>query len=198
MLNNTSIRPPKTEMRVWCMEILELQEEFPLTLVERSHDRPHVGEIIHDMLIDLGIGKRFDTDNPYQFEKGFVWERLLSMALPIRVERPGEIMLDGVILSPDGVAFNEWIQESVVEEYKCTARSSKSNPADNVGWMMQIKAYCKGVGVTNAVMRILHLNGDWKENRAPMPKTYLFRFGQDELDENWNAIVAYAKDRGLV
>ena len=180
------------------MEIIELQESFPLTLVERSANKPHVGEIIHDMLIDLGIGKRNDEPNPYQFEKGFVWERLLSMAMPNAAVRPGELEMDGIILSPDGIGFCEWIQESVVEEYKCTARSSNGNPADNAGWMMQVKAYCMGVGVTSAVMRILYLNGDYKRERNPIPRTYLITFQQQELEENWVAIVAYARDRGLI
>lgn len=180
------------------MEILELSEKFPLTLVERSVDKPHVGEIIHDMLIDLGISKRGDEPNPYQFEKGFVWERLLSMALPNLGVRPGELEVDGIILSPDGIGYCDWVQESVVEEYKCTARSSSGNPADNVGWMMQLKAYCRGVGVLNAVMRILYLNGDYKRDRNPTPRTYLITFTQEEIDTNWNSIVAYAKDRGLI
>lgn len=180
------------------MEIVELSEPFPLTLVERSTDKPHVGEIIHDMLIDLGIQKRGADADPYQFEKGFMWERLLSMALPNIAMRPGEIELDGIILSPDGIGFSEWTQETVVEEYKCTAKSSNNNPADNVGWMMQIKAYCKGMGVSRAVMRILYLNGDYSRERSPIPKTFLLTFDQDELDANWSAIVAYAKDRNLI
>lgn len=180
------------------MEIVELQESFPLTLVERSTNKPHVSEIIHDMLIDLGIEKRGAAPNPYQFEKGYVWERLLSIALPNRAVRPGELELDGIVLSPDGIGFCDWIQESVVEEYKCTARSSKGNPTNNVGWMMQLKAYCKGVGVLSAVMRILYLNGDYGRERAPIPGTYLITFTQEELDKNWNAIVNYARSRGLI
>ncbi len=197
MLNNTSTHPTRNR-KVIQVEIVELNEEFPLTLVERSTDRPHVGEIIHDMLIDLGIGKRFNTDNPYQFEKGFMWERLLSMALPIRVERPGEIVLDGIILTPDGVGFNNQIQESVVEEYKCTARSSNGNPADNVGWMMQVKAYCWALGLRHAIMRALYLAGNYGNERSPIPKTYLITFTGEELELNWRAIVMYAKSRGLV
>jgi len=180
------------------MEIIELSEPFPLTVTERSTDKPHVGEIIHRMLIDLGVEKRFDEPNPYQFEKGFVWERLLSMALPNVAERPGEIEQDGIICSPDGIGYSDWVQDTVVEEYKCTARSSSHNPGNNVGWMMQIKAYCKAVGVTNVVMRILHLNGDYKTDRNPTPKTYLIQFTQGEIDTNWNAILNYARDRGLV
>ena len=180
------------------MEIIELNEPFPLTLVERSHDKPHVADIIHGMLIDLGIQKRGGGSNPYQFEKGYMWERLLSMALPNAAVRPGEIELDGIILSPDGIGWSEWIQEDVVEEYKCTARSSNGNPANNTGWMMQVKAYCKGIGTLSAVMRILYLNGDYGRDRNPTPKTFLIMFTQEEIDESWNAIVAYARDRGLI
>jgi len=180
------------------MEIVELSEEFPLTLVERSTDRPHVSEIIHDMLIDMGIEKRGSGSNPYQFEKGFMWERLLSLALPDLGVRPGELEVDGIVLSPDGIGYCEQTQESVVEEYKCTARSSNGNPANNTRWMMQLKAYCRAVGVEKAIMRILYLNGDYKRERDPVPKVYLVTFTQDELDENWNAIVAYARDRGVI
>ena len=180
------------------MEIIELNELFPLTIVERSTDKPHVSNIIYRMLVDLGIRKRSSEPNPYEFEKGYVWERLLSLALPNVAERPGEIEQDGIICSPDGIGYSDWIQDTVVEEYKCTKTSSRNNPADNVGWMMQVKAYCKAICVTNAVMRILYLDGDYRENRKVTLKTFLLKFTQDDIDANWNAILNYARERGLV
>jgi hypothetical protein len=106
--------------------------------------------------------------------------------------------MDGIILTPDGIGFNDWVGEPVVEEYKCTARSCNNDPAENTGWMMQVKAYCRVMGFRHAVMRVLYLNGDYRSNRDPTPKTYLLTFTDTELDENWAAIVAYAKDRGLI
>lgn len=177
------------------MNCIKLDEDFPFALVERSTDKPHVGEIIHDMLIDLGVYKRSSGADPYQFEKGFMWERMLSLALPGCAVRPGEIELDGIVMSPDGIGYDESIRESVVEEYKCTAkRADNCDPSDNIGWMMQTKAYCKGMGLTSVVFRILSIGRPWE----PIPLTYLITFTQDELDQNWNAIVAYAKHRGLV
>jgi hypothetical protein len=177
------------------MDVVELDEPFPFALVERSTSKPHVGEIIHDMLIDLGVQKRGSDADPYQFEKGFMWERLLSMALPGTAVRIGEIELDGIVMSPDGIGYRDDLGESVVEEYKCTAkREDNCDPSDNVGWMMQTKAYCKGMGLTSVIFRILSINKPW----CPVPKVYLVTFSQGELDANWSAIVAYAKDRGLI
>jgi len=191
------------------MNCIELNDPFPLTKGEyRSDDLPHVGEIIHMMLVDLGVVRPSGgPPNCYQLEKGLVWERLLSLALPECADRPGELVVDGIIISPDGLKYWEVVEgvdgsvleldTLVVEEYKCTARSSKLFPADELRWMMQTKAYCRGVGAHHCIFRILHLNGDYRD-RNPAPKTWLVEFTQAELDENWSAILAYARGRGLI
>jgi len=180
------------------MNLVELEADFPLTGSDgRSTDKPHVGEIIHRMLVDLGVERRSDAPDPYQFEKGFIWERVLSQAA-VAAERPGEMELDGILLSPDGVGYDAALGEAVVEEYKCTARSSTLEPTDVVAWMMQTKAYCKAVGTRFCVFRILHLNGDYRSVRTPTPRTWRVEFTQAEVDANWDAIVRYARERGLL
>jgi hypothetical protein len=133
-----------------------------------------------------GLRGEVDDASRMQFEKGWLWEEALSLAFglksPVRV---GEVELDGIVGSPDGIRHDgdEW----VVEEYKCTAASSSKSPADMWRWMMQVKGYCKMVGAAKCVFRVLHLEF------VPVYKVWELVFTQRELDENWEAIVNQAR-----
>lgn len=117
-----------------------------------------------------------------QFEKGWLWETVLSMGFGEKAaKRPEPVCLDGIWGSPDGVTGN------AVEEYKCTAMNSNKSPADMWRWVAQVKGYCKMVGVTKAVFRILHLEF------VPVYKVWETVFTQAEIDENWRAVLNQAK-----
>jgi len=85
----------------------------PLSGLRRSTDLPHISDLIHDFLYDLSGGKdtypdMTDEERRMIFERGFVWEDLLSHAYAGRVGvRPPEIVVDGVAMSPDGVRGEE-------------------------------------------------------------------------------------------
>ncbi len=126
------------------------------------------------------------------FEKGYLWEAALSQAFAEKAAyRPGEITLDGVIVSPDGVSYGDggWL---VVEEYKCTACSSAHPITDNWKWMMQVKGYCKAVRAFKCIFRILY-HVDILRHPETAYGVFLLTFTQGELDENWEAVVNHAK-----
>uniref|UniRef100_A0A6M3IJM5 YqaJ viral recombinase domain-containing protein n=1 Tax=viral metagenome TaxID=1070528 RepID=A0A6M3IJM5_9ZZZZ len=181
-----------------------IPEPFPWTVGPVRTPGLHLSEIIQGIVTDLTGQKRGDTDDPrLQFEKGFLWENLLSLAFAEQAAvRPGEVELDGIICSPDGVDFEPG-GEMVLEEYKCTMMScSKNPPADVLKWMIQVKGYCYVLGTTRAKMRILYLAGSWN---PPVPeyRVYEFEFTPDELRENWVMVKNYAdkirkRERGNV
>lgn len=197
------------------MKITELHENFLADSgVDRS-DGAHVSEVINDLVETLEKTHRDDPPPNQlqgQFEKGFIWERVLSRGFGERAAiRPGEIHCDGLAGSPDGINFvtltNNGIEYGgptmVLEEYKCTTYSSRRSPDENLRWMMQVKAYCymwtasSGELLNHCIFRVLHLMGDYK-NRNPMPKTWLLTFGRLELEENWRVIINHAKERGIL
>lgn len=131
-----------------------------------------------------------DEETRLQWEKGYLWEVALSRAFGEKAAiRIGEVELDGVIGSPDGVDYDE-DGEMAVEEYKATAFSSSKTPADVWKWMMQAKGYCKMLGCVKCVFRVLYVRniGQGKAYRV-----FEFTFTQAELDENWLAIVGQAR-----
>ena len=174
------------------MRVRELKEEFPWTTEQtekRSTGKPHVTGLIR--MIETGIqetsGKEISNETRMQFEKGWLWEVALSRAFGEKcAHRIGEVELDGIVGSPDGIDADGG-GNCMVKEYKCTAYSPDKPITDHWRWMMQAKAYCKMVGATKCVFRVLHLSF------VPVYKVWELVFSQRELDENWEALVNQAK-----
>ena len=131
------------------------------------------------------------------FEKGFVFERLLSRAYgdggPVRTD---ELEVDGILLSPDGF----WVYEGTdcVCEYKCTVRSEKHPIEDNIRWRFQISAYCRAMYCNYALLHVLYLAGNWNPPSVPLYKRYWLEFSDSELTETWDMIVRHAKRKGML
>src|SRR5437588_9437146 len=120
----------------------------------RSMGRPHVTEIIRwidHRVIHQGQRKPYDQLSPSERKRmgaftsmGFVWEDLVAQSLaPMlggEIVRPGELELDGIVGTPDGLNLSGM----AVEETKATWRSSRrSIETDYWSWLAQIKAYCQ-------------------------------------------------------
>ena len=173
------------------MRIRKLKEEFPWT-TEQTESRSkglHLSDVIHGMdKALLSTREREVTDKDrMQFEKGYLWEVALSRAFGEKAAvRIGEVELDGITGSPDGIDTDG--NELIVEEYKCTDVSPNKTPADMWRWMVQTKGYCKMLGTTKCVFRVLHLRQGER-----VYKPWEIEFTQAELDENWESILNYAK-----
>ncbi len=180
------------------MRIQKLKEEFPWTTEQTDSRSPglHLSDVIHDLDRELmETGEQEVTDAlRLQFEKGYLWEVALSRAFGEKAaRRPGEIEWEGVIMSPDGVRYDDPLALiPILEEYKCTALSADKSPADNWKWMMQVKGYCKALGATKCIFRVLHhMDIMWHPEHAY--GAFLLTFTQGELDENWEAVLNHAK-----
>ena len=144
--------------------------------------------MIHDLHreLDATLNDEIDDATRMQFEKGFLWEVALSRAFGEKAaRRPGELELDGIICSPDGIGVDR-AGNPLVEEYKCTAKSEHTSPADMWTWVMQAKGYCKVARATTCVFRVLHLAF------VPVYKPWELTFTQKEIDENWETVVIHA------
>ncbi len=147
--------------------------------------------------LKLTADREIDNNTLMQFEKGWLWEAALSRAFGEKAAlRWGEIQLDGIIGSPDGVKIiydgNNNPKDTILEEYKCTAASADKSPADMWTWLMQVKGYCKMLGVVKCIFRALH-HMDIMWNPDKCYRVWEIVFTQEELDENWEAVLNHAK-----
>ena len=187
----------------YAVKIEELAEEFPWTGSEGRSDTLHLSTIIHDLLETLfntqasraQKEKATESVHSLQYEKGFLWEVALSRALGEKAAiRPGEVVVDGVSCSPDGIGFDD-DGNLYVEEYKATAMSSNKPVGDILRWIMQVKAYCYVMETTVAVFRVLYLMGDYKGG-GPEYRVYRIEFSESELADNWVSLLNHAKSKG--
>ena len=176
------------------MNIVEIDfDPLPVLIPRDRSDGLHVSQIIRDIV--YGGEELQDKSNNY-FIVGLAWELAVELfhANNPDIERPGEFVVDGIILSPDAFNTRDW----TVEEWKCTWRSSsKWKPEDFQIWWMQVKAYCRALNTDRAILRALFVNGDWKKS-GPAVKAWSAEFSRMELDENWEMIINHARWRGWI
>ena len=176
-----------------------LEEEFPYSAAIERSPGPHLMDIVKDMARELfAAGNKYvDAPDLLQFEKGYVWERVLSRAFGDGLaERVGEIECDGIACSPDGVSV-DGDGNLVVEEYKCTAMSSNKTPEDIWRWKMQAAGYCHAVGATVAIFRVFNIQGDYK-NFMPTYNVWRLEFTEAEVEDTWQSITAHARHMGVI
>ena len=109
-----------------------------------------------------------------------------------KVVRPGEIILDGIAMTPD--AYH--IDDSVLEEYKYTNKSSKGgiegNPKFRRWLQYQIPSYLKALGLLICRLRVYFARGDYR-NQEPEWREAIITYQQHELDEIWDCILLNAQ-----
>lgn len=165
------------------MEWGELGTTF--TFIEDTIGRPdglHVGKIIYDRLNPSRVIMMFGNSDEEEvitkqklllFERGFLWEDILSHAFFLRQEhnpRPPAIIVDGIWCSPDGLTFTgKQLRERyeaektpddpefpsrirddaiVLREYKSTTRASTKPFAQEIYWHEQTRSYCYALSQT--------------------------------------------------
>ena len=181
------------------------QDGFPIDTFNSGLERSpglHLTDVIRDIAGVLFPKQKVSRDNcswnrEATMGMGFLWECALSDVMRDKMaHRIGEVECDGIMMSPDGVDWGN----GVLEEYKCTWKSTRHPPEDNWEWMTQIKGYLWGIGkgeMTRVVMRVLYVMGDWKGG-GPEYRVWRGEFEEWELRENWEMIVNHAKARGWV
>lgn len=181
------------------MQITELPEITIQTLVQQIYATTgprspglHLSNIIDDieqLLYPKEYDRKKNIKNDWFACVGFIWEQVLSLAFSwLLGHRPQEIILDGIACSPDGI--NDELE--LVDEYKATWCSSKTQPQDIWRWMIQIKAYCYVAGYNIARFHVLYIMGDYKFS-GPKCMSFLIEFTDDELISNWMMLVEHAK-----
>jgi hypothetical protein len=197
------------------MQVIQLPNTIEDLVFEASPARTpglHVSEIIKSICVELDP-KRFTADSdklPWnKFESGFSFERVLEMAFMSRrdgIFRPGEIVKDGVIMSPDGIdpdgsSFSFGVNDDwILEEFKFTWMSDFDCPhhAKFWHWLVQMKAYAFALETLKARLRVLFVNGDYRDGYKPSYKVWDILFTYEELQENWAMLMGHARAKGML
>jgi hypothetical protein len=165
----------------------------------------HVSKII--MELNEARGNTYapadEATRQIYFTLGFIWEIIIANIIrdtAIRksngmLQRPGELFVDGIALSPDAVDLGDY----ALEEYKATWLSSK-NDIDGTKfwhWIVQMKCYCRALGTRRARLRVLFVVGDWRGS-GPQVRAWQFEFTEREIEENWAMVINHARYRGWI
>lgn len=170
----------------------------------------HLTDITKNMLSTAGMGYKDDpTADPIkrkmQFEKGFLWERIIQHILQAQMNRDismssgklirtGEYTSCGVIATPDAVDADLWH----LEEWKATAISPKNLNAETLAykkpeWLWAAGWHLHYFGMSSVVYRIWH-----HREFDPTIKQYKVSFTPEELLDIHDRIINHAKAKGML
>lgn len=166
----------------------------------RSSATLHLSQIYHDLEESASPREPMDEQQMNLYRAGgFVWEQVLHVGfihsnLSARYVRPGEVMVDGIVGSPDLLDLDT----GAVVDSKFTWRSMRK--LDNIEkwfwiWLVQLKGYCRMVGTNKAELWVFFACGDWA---PPVPRIRRLglEFSDQEIKENWDMLVEHARRRG--
>jgi len=187
----------------------------------------HLSAILRHLALQMKVlDAKYDTpltdDNSLMAQIGIAWEDYLAKHQFPNIEfHPGELICDGIAMSPDGISspdsedYAELIgvdRESwILEEFKSTRKSSRDFKealrlkADKVKlWLWQIMSYrralnriCEpGTECYVARLHVLFMNGNYSKDfndpeAGPVNKIFRLVFSPEELDDNWLMVVSH-------
>jgi hypothetical protein len=162
----------------------------------------HISGVIRHLGMKHGIVKPDDPANPQPelvkqmyFAVGFAWEYYCASRIPNLIHQPGQVTLDGIAMSPDGITPTDTALD--LHEFKATWTSSAKPIQERYMWLWQCMSYLAGLSAhyncqcTRAFIHPLYLNGDYRANRHPIYEPVLLEFEWAEIMKNWELMLAY-------
>lgn len=131
----------------------------------------------------------FSLETKLMMALGLAWEDWLAYQLPHVDYHFGELELNGILCTPDGVDC----ATDTLYEFK-TTRKSSFKVLDGYDkqwmWISQNQGYCKMLGWRKVRQIIYFLNGDY---HPPTPQliTLGIEYSQAEIDNNWALMLKY-------
>jgi len=126
---------------------------------------------------------------------GLAWEDWLAEQLDVDFH-PGELSLDGIVMTPDGIGFDTETGGYLLHEIKLTFKSSKTPVTAKVDWMWQAASYLKGMSAKynepclRCVFHPLYTRGDYS-GIDPLYAPQMVEFEQEEVDLIWSEVLRY-------
>lgn len=159
----------------------------------------HLSHVIRDIEVRI-YKKKYDTgvftpeDLATMADAGFAWEQREILRLKAEGRSfvlPGEIMKDGILMTPDGLLD----VEETIPEFKRTYRSVRGleNWAVNFwGWETQVMGYCHAYGLKKALFIVDFVCGDYSRPFKPIPLKIWLEFTAQELENRWATVRRHA------
>lgn len=192
------------------MYITDVSDQWALGLPGPAHGTPtrsaglHMSDLIRAAAIDTGMfepddetaaipeGEQFPQPALNRMCAGLAWEDWLAKRYAgVITFHPGEVWLDGVAGSPDGISFPGGdTTDCHVHEFKFTWKSTNTPLRKSWYWVSQLQAYLKAMRCTGAFLHTYHVMGNYRGS-GPIYRVIHFRFNERELEENWNTLLGY-------
>ena len=200
------------------IEIIPVQ----LRMLDNEHPRTpglHQGKILRKMAAERGYLKEVDAsdlsmvevnesgfwesldpESQIRMAVGMAWEEWYSRQLDDVSFHPGELVVDGVYMTPDGESL-EFVHGSgyvpAVHEIKATSKSTNTvsglNGDKNWLWRAQMLGYCKAMNTNIAYLHVLFLYGDYERPFKMQVRCWRFEFTWTEIEMNWKGLLGFIK-----
>lgn len=189
------------------MDVHDVTHNYPISLANDDTRTPgvHVSDVIRSIAVKIGKLKEYeaeeladievrfpaDAQSTLRIALGLAWENWIASALPWIEFHFGEVQLEGIFMTPDGISDVIGIDRnthSYLHEFKLTWKSSKRDIRDEWYWLSQVMAYLKKMKLRAAVVHIYYVNGNYRGS-GPQRRSYHLVFTQAEIDANWTMIM---------
>jgi hypothetical protein len=163
----------------------------------RSHDIPHLSEIIHYLCITNGhYALQSDPDmTRMQLGQAFEFSLLQRYTLhePNRFIRPAEIRRDGIAMNLDAVD----IRIPSIDDWKLTWMSSNEDPNGLKFWRLwtQVMCYAYPLDIHTVKLHACHVNG---VGRSPVMNEWRMDCERDEIEARWDLIYSTSRSRAFL
>lgn len=149
----------------------------------------HMSGILKPLAVAAKQLKSYDLEEdeyPLMWALGVAWEEFVASLYETMSYQPGEVIVDGIAMTCDGINWLPQYEENCIEEMKSTYESS-ANP---ISWMKQQqgKEYCYGYGPRIVRWHSCHLRGDYKSWK-PCYMRRTVRFTDKEVEQTHQMFV---------
>lgn len=207
---------------------MKVREEHVDLVLSKSVGRSkglHMSEVIRSYALTTGVLDRKydveidDSDIKVLVHLGMAFEDYLAAYQHPEIHfHPGEMVLNGIAMSPDGMSFCAVGQDWVLHEFKLTLKSSREfrqsirlRAKKTLMYMWQIMCYRFAMNkllVSNgqepcykAKLHVMFLRGNYARNfndpeGLPTYKVFTLIFTPEELEDNWSLFLNHAREMG--
>ena len=171
--------------------------------VEQRSSGWHVMGVLKAPLVAAGELKLRDDSSlagdemPLCMAIGMAWEDWVVGLYPNIVWQPGEVCLDDIYGSPDGLSHDAPGDELMLEEFKATWMSLRTHEdiLKCKKYMWQMAAYCHMNKAEYARLHVCWMAGEYWKPQTPAYMVYRLHFSAVETEQFWNKVVMPNRDR---
>lgn len=131
---------------------------------------------------------------PYDDAMELAFKRHMVAGVRKGVVKQFRLEADGIHMTPDGLDPAVPQLESYKLTWKGAGKATTLEDFEDNFWNWHVaeKGYARNAGVLSCRFIVLWVRGDYKGAQGPMARECTVRWTQDELEANWNVVLAQA------